>query len=177
MATAAPAAHPPATAGTGAPGSPTFATLDDIEADKYDTVGADMSDVVAVLTSRMLLHDCTDKAHLEAESISAQTVGAACATLGDASLAAHIAPNDPVGQPIFSALLASHGPGSIPASDLVRWVQGEKRVKALAAWIGGLFSDAALIERHDRNLRYTMGASGAYVGVCIDGYCVAHLSI
>ena len=93
--------------------------------------------------------------------ISAQTVGAACATLGDASLAAHIAPNDPVGQPIFSALLASHGPGSIPASDLVRWVQGEKRVKALAAWIGGLFSDAALIERHDRNLRYTMGASGA----------------
>ena len=93
--------------------------------------------------------------------ISAQTVGAACATLGDASLAAHIAPIDPVGQPIFSALLASHGPGSIPASDLVRWVQGEKRVKALAAWIGGLFSDASLIERHDRNLRYTMGASGA----------------
>ena len=43
------------------------ATLDDIEADKYDTVGAAMSDVVAVLTSRMLLHDCTDKAHLEAE--------------------------------------------------------------------------------------------------------------
>ena len=31
MATAAPAAHPPATAGTGAPGSPTFAMLDNIQ--------------------------------------------------------------------------------------------------------------------------------------------------
>jgi len=91
--------------------------------------------------------------------ITLQNVAQACTTLGDPTMAAHIALNDPIGFNIYNALLPT-GPGSIPSTQFVAWFKAQERAKTLIKTIGEKWVDAQLVERHDRNLRFQLGSSG-----------------
>jgi hypothetical protein len=60
--------------------------------------------------------------------ITLQNVAQACTTLGDPTMAAHIALNDPIGYNIYNALLPT-GPGSIPSTQFVAWFKAQVRLE------------------------------------------------
>jgi ATP-binding cassette subfamily A (ABC1) protein 1 len=91
-------------------------------------------------------------------SITAQTAGQACAALGDASLAAHITAEDPVGHNLYNSFLPS-GPGFVSSIQFLSWYKAQERASALIASITQNWSDACLVERHDRNLRFQLGST------------------
>lgn len=61
------------------------------------------------------------------ERITAQTAGQACATLGDASLGAHISADDPVGYNLYNSFLPS-GPGFVSSKQFFAWYKAQVRV-------------------------------------------------
>jgi ATP-binding cassette, subfamily A (ABC1), member 3 len=60
------------------------------------------------------------------QSITAQTVGQACATLGDATLATNIAADNPIGHNLYHSLQAS-GPGSVSSKQFIAWFKAQVR--------------------------------------------------
>jgi ABC-type multidrug transport system ATPase subunit len=92
--------------------------------------------------------------------LTAQTVGAACMSLGDPSICALITSAHPAGCEIHRRLQPAGGSaGTIPALDFVAWFRGEQRAQATTAWVQSNFPSSRLVERHDRKLRFKLGGT------------------
>ena len=74
-------------------------------------------------------------------SITAQTAGQACAALGDASLAAHITAEDPVGHNLYNSFLPS-GPGFVSSIQFLSWYKAQVRATVSFAVIAHVFGFA-----------------------------------
>lgn len=92
------------------------------------------------------------------QNITAQNVGNACAILGDPSIAVHIKAEDPVGHDLYRSFLPS-GPGSVSVSHFTSWFKAQERAKRLIGSITEKWSDARLVERHGRHLRFQLGST------------------
>jgi len=93
------------------------------------------------------------------KKITGQNAAQACATLGKATFAAHITAEDPVGYNLYRSFLPS-GAGFVSSTEFIAWFKAQERVTAVTESFTQKWSDARLVERHDRNLRFQFGSTG-----------------